>query len=360
MADLYVPGLDLSTGRVVQPDEREVWEWHEKGHNGDRTLVCLECYHGAGNPGGQRQLVPLVPRGRINGARRKHFAHPPGMAPVGGHSPETAWHWEAKHRLRQWIEESTGARAEVEAWTMDGRRRSDVAVTFPGGARLAIEVQLSQMTDTELLARRKDYARLGTALAWVWSADKRVPHVLFQFGEPGWVFDPANDQLGLVCGQAHLSWPADRTAARNRSPHWPPCPGDEIELRWMPLSSVRLTRSGFLPSAEVIARLKEEAADAARRADAERTAAARLAAPTADPGDLQAGRVPRPSDADQSRAHLALRIDGRPPWSHPLARLYWCPRCGFLTGEQLHTSRIQHEIPGPDRWITGADLEPDA
>jgi competence CoiA-like predicted nuclease len=41
-------------------------------------------------------------------------------------------------------------------------------VTFPGGARLAIEVQLGKITDSELLARREDYTRAGIALAWVW------------------------------------------------------------------------------------------------------------------------------------------------------------------------------------------------
>lgn len=62
VADLYVCGLDLSTGRVVHADEREVWEWRPKGHNGDGTLVCLECYHGAGSPDGAPLVVPLVPR----------------------------------------------------------------------------------------------------------------------------------------------------------------------------------------------------------------------------------------------------------------------------------------------------------
>lgn len=363
MAEPYVSGLDLSTMRVVQPDERNTWQWREKGHNGDGTLVCLECYHGSGTPDGKRHLVPLVPKGKVNGARRQHFAHPPGMAPVGGHSPETAWHWEVKHRLAQWVAESAGASAQVEAWTTDGRRRSDVEVRFADGARLAIEVQLSPMTDTELLARRADYARLGTALVWVWPSGEKVPHVLFQFGEPGWVFDPAKDQLGLVCGQPHLSWPADRTTARNRSPHWPPCPGDKTEVRWMPLSSVRLTKRGFQPSAEVTARLQEEAADAARHAEAERAAAHNadtLTRSTRGSGNLQAVRARRPSSWQPSRPHLALRIDAHPPWSHPLARLYWCSRCGFLTGGQLSSSSIPHEIPGRDRWITRADLKPDA
>lgn len=356
MADLYVCGLDLSTGRVVQADEREVWEWHQKGHNGDRTLVCLECYHGAGSSDGNPQVVPLVPRGRIGGVRRRHFAHPPGMAPAGGHSPETAWHWEVKHRLCRWALESAGASARVEAWTADGRRRSDVAVTFPGGGRMAIEVQLAAMTDTELLARRDDYARTGTVLVWVWQSEKRIPHVLFRFGELGWVFDPATDRIGLACGRAHAGQTAGGTTAW--SPHWPPCTGDDLDVRWMPLSSARLTESGFLPSPEVTALLREEAAEATRRAAARGTA--RPGGPAAGAGNLRAVRVPPRSSGQQSRPHLALRIDGRPPWSHPLARLYWCPKCDFLTGAQLQSSPFPHEIPGPDRWITRADLDPNS
>jgi hypothetical protein len=111
VADLYVCGLDLSTGRVVQADQREVWEWRPKGHNGDGTLVC---HHGTGSPDGAPVVVPLVPRGRIGGTRRRHFAHPPGVAPAGGHSPETAWRWEVKHRLCRWVQ-AAGADARVEA-----------------------------------------------------------------------------------------------------------------------------------------------------------------------------------------------------------------------------------------------------
>jgi hypothetical protein len=359
VADLYVCGLDLSTGRVVQADEREVWEWHKKGHNGDRTLVCLECYHGAGDPYGKPQAVPLVPRGRVGGIRRKHFAHPPGMAPAGGHSPETAWHWEVKHRLCRWARESAGASAEVEAWMADGRRRSDVAVTFRNGVRLAIEVQLTGMTDTELLARRRDYARAGIALAWVWHPDKRIPHVLFRFGEPGWVFDVAADRIGLACGRPHILHRAGE-ATQTLSTHWPPCPSDDIDVRWMPLSQAQLTESGLLPSHQVAAQLEEEAAKAARQAEGKRPAGLADAPPgnpaysTSDRPEYQ---VASPGSRQPGRPHLALRIDARPPWSHPLARLYWCPRCGYLSGAQLQASPAQHETPGPDRWITRADLD---
>jgi hypothetical protein len=62
VADLYVAALDLCTGQVVEAGDRQVWEWRKKGHNGDATLVCLECYQGADRPDGPR-AVPLVPPG---------------------------------------------------------------------------------------------------------------------------------------------------------------------------------------------------------------------------------------------------------------------------------------------------------
>ena len=236
-------------------------------------------------------------------------------------------------------------------------------MTFPGDARLAIEVQLGKITDSELLARREDYTRAGIALAWVWHQDMRIPRVLFRFGEPGWVFDPATDRMGLACGRAHPACSPGDTTARDRSPHWPPCPGDDIEVRWMSLANVRLTEAGFLPSPEVAARLLEEAAEAARLAQAEQAAASRPSAatvlrPAAGPSDLQADRVDTPLPEQPAQPHLALPIDARPPWSHPLSRLYWCPRCQYLTGAQLLSSSVAHEIPGRDRWITLADLHP--
>jgi hypothetical protein len=89
MADLLVVGLYLVTGLEVHAEDRETWEWRKKGHNGDQTLVCLACYQGAELPDGPR-VVALVPKGKEGGARCRHFAHPPGMAPPGGrHNPES-------------------------------------------------------------------------------------------------------------------------------------------------------------------------------------------------------------------------------------------------------------------------------
>jgi hypothetical protein len=59
MAELYVPGLDLATGLAVDAGEREKWEWREKGHNGDGTLVCLECYLEDVRPGELARQVQI-------------------------------------------------------------------------------------------------------------------------------------------------------------------------------------------------------------------------------------------------------------------------------------------------------------
>jgi hypothetical protein len=230
--ELHVPGLDLVTGLEVAAGDRKTWEWKPKGHNGDRTLVCLECYLGADRPDGPR-TVPLVPRGKVGGARQPHFAHPPGMAPPGGHhSSESAWHSQTKHRLERWAI-AQGAAARIEARTADGRRRTDVSVSLPGGLALAVEVQFSSVTDAEILARGEDYLRAGSTVVWVWRGSP--PHVLYEFGQPGWVYDLDLDRIGLMCGKAHPGRLEDADGGRTLSAHWPPCSSDATTVRWMPL-----------------------------------------------------------------------------------------------------------------------------
>jgi hypothetical protein len=228
-----VTGLDLVTGQEVHAGDREVPEWYKKGHNGDRTLVCLECCDGTDLPGGPR-LVAVVPKGRKGGARRPHFAHPPGMAPPSGrHNPETLWHAEGKQRLRRWAQ-AQGAIAQVEAWTDDGRRRSDVAITFPGGDRVALEVQLGDITDAEWLARHDDYFQAGITDVWFWHPSTWVPRVIFACGQPGWILDLAAGQIGLIYAQT-VQPPVGtpREPPPCRAVHWPPCPSDPVDTLWM-------------------------------------------------------------------------------------------------------------------------------
>ena len=313
MSELQVPGLDLATGREVAVGDRKTSEWKRKGHNGDGTLVCLECYLGADRPDGPR-IVPLVPRGKVGGARQPHFAHPPGMAPPGArHSPESAWHSQTKHRMRRWAM-AQGAAARIEARTADGRRRTDVSVSLPGGSTLAVEVQFSSITDAEIVARGEDYRQAGSTVVWVWRDNP--PHVLYEFGQPGWMYDLDLDRIGLVCGEAHAGRLEDAGGIRTLSAHWPPCPGDATTVRWMPLADLRLTADGLCASEQVLKRLAEEAAEASRHARS-RSSAVRT---TGIWRDEVSRPWPPPTDADTARAQAwgagfldreISRIEGR-------------------------------------------------
>ncbi|MFJ8762933.1 hypothetical protein [Streptomyces cyaneofuscatus] len=108
--------------------------------------MCFYCFHGFEAPAGTR--VPLVTRGRLGGKVRRHFAHPPGQAPTGGHGPETVWHVTTKHFLAAWAWCRAGVdRVRLEA--VDGRPRpvGDVEVLLQDGTKIALEAQRKLMTD---------------------------------------------------------------------------------------------------------------------------------------------------------------------------------------------------------------------
>jgi hypothetical protein len=357
VADLLVVGLDLVTGREVHAGDRRTEEWREKGHNGDRTLVCQACYEGADLPDGP-QAIALVPKGRDGESRQQHFSHPPGMAPAGGrHSPESLWHAEGKLALRRWAADQ-GFRARVEAWTADGRRRSDVEVLMPGGRRLAIELQRGEMSDAEWIARHEDYARAGITDLWLWHPDTRVPLVVFRHGQPGWRFDLEARKLGLIHarpGRA-AAWTLPQQA-RCQAVHWPPCPADELALVWMPLGSARLTLLGIEPSAGTVDELERLAALVDRELAAARQAQA--ATPVREKEDDAAGRPPatwRTNVARDTflRTHEAFRWDAFPPWTDPDIWCYGCyDMCGLeLTGAMLKASPIIHIVRAMDRAST--------
>lgn len=209
VAEVLVVGLDLVTGLEVHAEDRQTWEWRKKGHNGDQTLVCLACYQGADLPGGP-QVVALVPKGRVGGARCRHFAHPPGMAPPGGrHNPESLDHSGGKQALRGWAA-NQGFAARVEAWTADGRRRSDVQVILPGGIRVAIELQCSKITDAEWVARHEDYVRAGITDVWLWDRRIEVPPGRVSVRSAGLAFRPGD-------GRARAALCPPRSCCHKRS-----------------------------------------------------------------------------------------------------------------------------------------------
>jgi competence protein CoiA-like protein len=356
MVDLLVVGLDLVTGQEVHAGDREVWQWYRKGHNGDQTLVCKQCYDGDGLPG--PRLVALVPKGRRGGRRRPHFAHPSGQAPPGGrHSRETAWHAEGKQRMRRWAA-SQGAAAQVEAYTPDGRRRSDVAITVPGGGRVVIEVQLGEVSDTEWLTRHEDYVRAGITDVWLWHAATWVPRVMFASGQPGWILDLDGDRIGLIHARPAATVAVQASGPRQcDSVHWPPCPEDQLDVLWMPLASARLTTDGIRPSDEATAELarQHEAATAPAQPAATNLAppAGSKMSPRQSPASLPITHASPGSTrqaAQLPHAHYAFRYDAFPPWTDPDTWWYHCDACGGrLTGAEINASTVTHIVPTPGR-----------
>lgn len=81
-----------------------------------------------------------------------------------------------------------------------------------------------------------DYDRNGLAVSWVWRTGSWIPQVIYARSQPGWVLDLDNSRLGLFCGEAHDP-PGEQAPGTGgvRSAHWPSCPGDKTEIRWMPL-----------------------------------------------------------------------------------------------------------------------------
>ena len=360
MADVLVLGLDLVTGLEVHAEDRKTLEWRKKGHNGDQTLVCLACYQGADLPDGPR-VVALVPKGKEEGARCQHFAHPPGMAPPSGrHYPESLQHAHGKQALRRWAIEQ-GFTARVEARTADGRRRSDVEVILPGGARVAIELQCSEITDAEWLDRHEDYVRAGITDVWLWGPSVWIPRVVFRYGQPGWRFDLKSGKIALV--YAHPD-PAVVTAASTAPEcaivHSPPCPGDRLGLLPMPLASARLGPDGIVPPAEATAELTRRATGVARELAARqaraaaRRARANLARPLAGPPTIESADGRRES-CQLPHGHEAARYDAFPPWTDPDTWWYLCDGCGDdrITGAKLKASPVIHVVATYERTGTG-------
>lgn len=361
MADVLVIGLDLATGLEVHAEDRKTLEWRKKGHNGDQTLVCLACYQGADLPDGP-QLVALVPKGKEGGTRCRHFAHPPGMAPPRGrHNPESLEHAHGKQVLRAWAI-NQGFTARVEARTADGRRRSDVEVTLPGGARVAMELQCSEITDAEWLDRHEDYIRAGITDVWLWGPGIWIPRIVFRYGEPGWRFGPEAGTIALIYARPDLAVvTAASMAPECAIVHFPPCPGDRLGFLPMPLVSARLGPDGMEPSVEATAELARLTDDVARelaerqaRVAAARRAREDLTRPLATPPIIESADALR-ENGQLLPEHEAFRYDAFPPWTDPDTWWYRCEGCGDdrITGAKLKASPVIHVVATYERIRTG-------
>ena len=115
--------------------------------------VCAECRH------------PMY--AKTSRAGMRFFAHAP-------HAPDCEiareGESEAHHLLKlelAWAARDAGAHAELEVRAPDGSWRADVLASAPDGSwRIALEAQLSPITDTDIEARTARMRRHGVAACW--------------------------------------------------------------------------------------------------------------------------------------------------------------------------------------------------
>ncbi|MCX4682603.1 competence protein CoiA [Streptomyces sp. NBC_01433] len=265
--DLLVVGFDLETQTEVHIGERPLEQWRALGYGQRATVVCFYCWRGI--DASTETKVPLLARGRIGGLVRPHFAHPAGTAPPGGHSRETVWHINAKHRLAHWADSLPNVtRVRLEQWTPDRDRRADVHVILDDGARLALEAQRELITDELWQARHRDYAAAGVQDVWFMRPDTRIPHVLFAEGTPAWTLYHRDESAEARLGEPHERGPQWWTQdLRLFGPHHPPCAGDRVACERFPLADLGLDADGVTFPPAMTRRLADQAARVRRDAE---------------------------------------------------------------------------------------------
>ncbi|MFC8956060.1 competence protein CoiA family protein [Streptomyces sp. NPDC057101] len=292
--DLLVVGFDLETRREVHIAEGPPERWKQLGYGGTGQLVCFYCFHGFEAPVGTR--VPLVTRGRLGGKVRRHFAHPAGQAPPGGHGPETVWHITTKHTLAAWARTRPGvARVRLEQWTEDRDRRADVEVLLEDGTKIALEAQRRLMTDDGWRVRHRDYVRQDVVDVWFWRPGVHFPHIVLSEGLPVWFYSVSKREAATSLGRPHRQvgewWKAPDLSVYGL--HHPPCALDELERVTMPLGSLGLAAHGALLPEDVHQRLLDSQREARREAKQRQDAVARYAQSVRDAHE-RAARAPAP------------------------------------------------------------------
>ncbi|MCZ1012269.1 competence protein CoiA family protein [Streptomyces lydicus] len=346
--ELLVVGLDLETGRQVHIDEQPMDQWRQLGYAHRESVVCAACFSGMDDvTAGTR--VPLVPKGRIGGSRRFHFAHPPGMAPPGGHHPETLWHLEAKLLLERWARALPNvSEVRQEQWIPTRDRRADVHVHLADGSRLALEAQTSLISDQLWQARHRSYTTAGIQDIWFMRPGTSLPHVLFAEQAPLCILDLAERTVHVVWGKPHLHsgrwWEAgDLTVF---ALHHPPCPGDDIHEERVPLAELGLSTRGLDWPEHLTDKLTNEHRAIRKHADSVRAQAEednrrrhRLAA--------QAARSPQRSVTGERRiATPRTRTAGRTGTRRPRCAVCASPLADVLVPYGTHVA-----VRNGDSWV---------
>ncbi|OXR40155.1 hypothetical protein B7C42_07779 [Nocardia cerradoensis] len=317
-SDLLTVALDLTRGCYAPaPQSAASPQMHAlrcKGYSGDRTLVCALCY------AEHNQLVPLIVRGRPNGQRRPHFAHPAGLTPGGGqHTPESVWHLTSKTLLAEWARTQPGV-VEVrnEVALPGNERRSDVRVFFADGSQVALEVQSYSLTDEQWQGRHDAYRRNGIVDVWIWHPDTPTHWIVLR--EPNidqqlWTIDPARELVNLMLAEPHSppaggDTPQDDTDYAIR--HLPPCIGDRLTAATHPLTQLTLTQSG-IPIPES---LRQQLTDERRRHD-------RIEQIKRRPRELVTPRTSAGAPPPSPQTATPPTKTPQPPRSGTIAQLKW-------------------------------------
>lgn len=171
-------------------------------------MVCPVCAH-----------PMMLKAGEV---KRHHFAHMPGRedCPYAQYSAgETQEHRDAKELIRgqlhEWFSEYMDATGELEVYvpevTHARNRIADVLFTFPGGWRVAHEVQLAQITTGELSDRTEDYASQGIDVFWWFGRDalKQTSNAIWSMKNYGFVLKI--DIVPKLSDAEAVLYPSERT-----------------------------------------------------------------------------------------------------------------------------------------------------
>lgn len=325
MDDLMVVGYDLTTGQPVHVQDQPTEEWRRKGYGRDCDLICWHCWLGHEAPKGTR--VPLVTKGKIDGQVRTHFAHPAGHAPAGGHSPESQFHATSKVNLARWALGQPGvARVAVEGSTEDRLRRADVMVEFATGKRVAIEIQISDLTDAAWLERHADYQAADIVDVWIWRTGMRAG-VARDAGLPVWLLDRDGQSIWTPVANPHdrrWGW-WNKPHRGTHSAHWPACVGDETRSRRLKIQDCALTPQGIQPPKSFLLRLDDDWRKTQARASEQRQAAAQQALKRQTSEAAGTSSASRPRSADRPVKSIRPKSSNKPK----------CVECGWPLDESL-------------------------
>jgi competence CoiA-like predicted nuclease len=98
-----------------------------------------------------------------------HFKHKQGASHCPNQTNETEWHYKTKYDIYKYIYSNWGDKLkeiEVEKWICNNSIRSDIYLETSKN-KIAIEVQATILTPSEIKRRTAKYFKNGIAVMWI-------------------------------------------------------------------------------------------------------------------------------------------------------------------------------------------------